>query len=193
LRGSIIGYMMILEIVRYGHPALRAKGRRVDKIDARIRALAHDMLETMHDAEGVGLAAQQVGMPVQLCVIDVTEVKDRPSVLRVAGVPVEIEAHMPLVLINPEVETFGKPQTGVEGCLSFPGVRTDVTRPDGVRVKAQTLDESMLEFEAGGLLARAIQHEHDHLQGILFIDRVSALERRRIESEIRGEPNRASV
>jgi peptide deformylase len=185
--------MMILEIVRYGHPALRAKGRRVDKIDARIRALAHDMLETMHDAEGVGLAAQQVGMPVQLCVIDVTEVKDRPSVLRVAGVPVEIEAHMPLVLINPEVETFGKPQTGVEGCLSFPGVRTDVTRPDGIRVKAQTLDESMLEFEAGGLLARAIQHEHDHLQGILFIDRVSALERRRIESEIRGEPNRASV
>ena len=193
MRGSIIGYVMILEIVQYGHPALRAKGRRVDKIDARIRALAHDMLETMHDAEGVGLAAQQVGMPVQLCVIDVTEVKDRPSVLRVAGVPVEIEAHMPLVLINPEVETFGKPQTGVEGCLSFPGVRTDVTRPDGVRVKAQTLDESMLEFEAGGLLARAIQHEHDHLQGILFIDRVSALERRRIESEIRGEPNRASI
>ena len=193
MRGSIIGYVMILEIVQYGHPALRAKGRRVDKIDARIRALAHDMLETMHDAEGVGLAAQQVGMPVQLCVIDVTEVKDRPSMLRVAGVPVEIEAHMPLVLINPEVETFGKPQTGVEGCLSFPGVRTDVTRPDGVRVKAQTLDESMLEFEAGGLLARAIQHEHDHLQGILFIDRVSALERRRIESEIRGEPNRASI
>lgn len=193
MRRNIMGYVMILEIVQYGHPALRAKGRRIEKIDARIRAFAHDMLETMHEAEGVGLAAQQVGMPVQLCVIDVTEVKDRPSVLRIAGNPVEIEAHMPLVLINPEVETFGKPQTGVEGCLSFPGVRTDVTRPDGVRVRAQTLDGSMLEFEAGGLLARAIQHEHDHLQGILFIDRVSALERRRIESEIRGEPNRASM
>ncbi len=190
---NIMGYVMILEIVQYGHPALRAKGRRIEKIDARIRALAHDMLETMHDAEGVGLAAQQVGMPVQLCVIDVTGVKDRPSVLAIAGNPVEIEAHMPLVLINPEVETFGKPQTGVEGCLSFPGVRTDVTRPDGVRVRAQTLDGNILEFEAGGLLARAIQHEHDHLQGILFIDRVSALERRRIESEIRGEPNRASI
>jgi peptide deformylase len=184
---------MILEIVQYGHPALRAKGRRVEKIDARVQALAQDMLDTMHNADGVGLAAQQVGMPVQLCVIDVTEVKDRPSILRVGGNPVEIQARMPLVLINPEVETFGRPEIGVEGCLSFPGVRTDITRPSGVRVRAQTLDGSMLEFEADGLLARAIQHEHDHLQGILFIDRVSSLERRRIESEMSGEPNRASI
>ena len=104
---------MILEIVQYGHPALRANGRRIEKIDARVRALAQDMLETMHAADGVGLAAQQVGMPVQLCVIDLTEVKDRPSALGIAGNPVEIESHMPLVLINPEVETFGKPQIGV--------------------------------------------------------------------------------
>jgi peptide deformylase len=187
-------YVMILEIVQYGHPALRAKGKRVEKINARIRALAQDMLETMYDAEGVGLAAQQVGMPIQLCVIDVTDVKDRPSVLRIAGNPVDIEAHMPLVMINPDVETFGEPQTGVEGCLSFPGARTDVIRPSGVRVRAQTLDESLLEFEADGLLARAIQHEHDHLQGILFIDRVSAAERRRIESEVSREMiDRASL
>jgi peptide deformylase len=99
---------MILEIVQYGHPALRANGRRIEKIDARIRALAEDMLETMYDADGVGLAAQQVGMPVQLCVIDVTGVKDRPSVLRIAGNPVELEAHMPLILVNPEVEAFWK-------------------------------------------------------------------------------------
>ena len=97
---------MILEIVQYGHPALRAKGRRIEKIDARIRELAQEMLETMYGADGVGLAAQQVGMPIQLCVIDVTEVKDRPSVLRIAGNPVDIEEHMPLVLINPEVETL---------------------------------------------------------------------------------------
>ena len=184
---------MILEIVQYGHPALRAKGRRIEKIDARIRDLAQEMLETMYGADGVGLAAQQVGMPIQLCVIDVTEVKDRPSVLRIAGNPVDIEEHMPLVLINPEVETLGEPQTGVEGCLSFPGIRADVTRPGGVRVRAQTLDGSELDFEADGLLARAIQHEFDHLQGILFIDRVSVLERRRIEYELRGEPNRASI
>jgi peptide deformylase len=182
---------MILEIVQYGHPALRAKGRRVEKIDRRIRALAQDLLDTMYDADGVGLAAQQVGIPVQLCVIDVREVKDRPSVLRIAGTPAQIDDYMPLVLINPEVEPFGDPQAGAEGCLSFPGVRTDVIRPTSVRVKAQTL-ERMIEFEAEGLLARAIQHEHDHLQGILFIDHVSASERRRIEAEMRGEPKRAS-
>jgi peptide deformylase len=177
---------MTLEIVQYGHPALRAKGRRIEKVDARVRALAEDMLETMYEADGVGLAAQQVGMPVQLCVIDVTGVKDRPSVLRIDGNPVEIEAHMPLVLLNPEVEPFGKPETGVEGCLSFPGARSDVTRPGSVRVRAQSLDEKIIEFEAGGLLARAVQHEHDHLQGILFIDRVSASERGRIEAEMNG-------
>lgn len=173
-----------MDIVPYGHPALRAKGRRIENIDARIRALANEMLETMHAAEGVGLAAQQVGLPIQLCVVDVKEVKDRPSTLRIAGRDVEIGEHMPLVLINPEVEPFGKPEIGVEGCLSFPGVRSDVTRPAAVRVKAQSLDGKMLEFEASGLLARAIQHEHDHLHGILFIDRVSAAERERIEAEM---------
>jgi peptide deformylase len=175
---------MILNIVPYGHPALRAKGRRIDKIDARTRALADEMLETMYAAEGVGLAAQQVGLPVQLCVVDVKGIKDRPSTLRIGGQAVEIAEHMPLVLINPEVEPFGTPETGVEGCLSFPGARSDVTRPAAVRVRAQSLDGKLLEFEAGGLLARAIQHEHDHLQGVLFIDRVSAAERERIEAEI---------
>lgn len=183
---------MILQIVQYGHPALRAKGRRVEKVDARIRALAQDLLDTMYEADGVGLAAQQVGIPIQLCVLDVREVKDRPSALRIGGKRVQIEDHMPLILINPEVESFGEPQIGVEGCLSFPGVRTDVTRPGAVRVRAQNL-ERMIEFEADGLLARAIQHEHDHLQGVLFIDRVSASERRRIEAQMRGEPDHASI
>src|SRR6201988_73629 len=137
---------MMLEIVQYGHPALRAKGRRVEKIDARVRTLAEDMLETMYDADGVGLAAQQVGMPVQLCVIDVTGIKDRPSVLRIDGNAADIEDHMPLILVNPEVETFGKPETDVEGCLSFPGARSDVTRPGSVRVRAQSLDGYSIPF-----------------------------------------------
>ena len=174
---------MILEIVQYGHPALRAKGRRIDKIDSRKHSRE---IADRH-------AAQQVGMPVQLCVIDVKEIKDRPSLLRVAGEVAEIERHMPLVLINPEIETFGRPESGVEGCLSFPGARADVTRPSSVRVRAQTLDGTMLEFAAEGLLARAVQHEHDHLHGILFIDRLSASERGRVESEVRGEENPASV
>jgi peptide deformylase len=175
---------MTLDIVPYGHPALRAKGRRIENIDARIRALANEMLETMYAAEGVGLAAQQVGLPVQLCVIDVKGVKDRPSTLRIGGQAADVSERMPLVLINPEIELFGKPEIGVEGCLSFPGVRSDVTRPAAVRVRAQSLNGKMLEFEADGLLARAIQHEHDHLHGILFIDRISAAERERIEAEM---------
>jgi peptide deformylase len=175
---------MILEIVQYGHPALRAKGRRVETIDAKIRQLAEDMLETMVDADGVGLAAQQVGIPIQMCVVDVTGVKDRPSELRIDGRRVDIESHMPLVLINPDIEPFGREKSGVEGCLSFPGLRGDIVRPYSVRVKAQDLEGRQIEFEADGLLARAVQHEHDHLHGILFIDRMDKRQRKELEEEI---------
>jgi len=174
---------MILEIVKYGHPALRAKGRRIEAIDAEIRQLAEDMIDTMIDADGVGLAAQQVGLPLQMCVVDVTGVSNRPSTMSIDGQPMDPEEHMPLILINPEIEPFGKARSAVEGCLSFPGVSTDITRTSSVRVQAQTLDGSVV-FEASGLLARAIQHEHDHLQGILFIDRMEAEQRRELEQEI---------
>lgn len=175
---------MILEIVEYGHPALRAKGARVETIDDNIRALAADMLETMYEADGVGLAAQQIGRPIQLCVVDVAGVKDRPSALRINGREVDLDEHMPMVLINPEIEPYGKARGAGEGCLSFPGMRGDVTRPWSVRVKALDLDGHPMEFEADGLLSRAVQHEHDHLHGILFIDRMSARDRREIEEEI---------
>ena len=175
---------MILEIVQYGHPALRAKGRRVETIDAKIHQLAEDMLETMIDADGVGLAAQQIGIPIQMCVVDVAGVKDRPSELRIGGKRVEIDPHMPLFLINPEIETFGREKSGPEGCLSFPGLRGDIVRPLSVRVKAQDLEGQLVEFEADGLLARAVQHEHDHLHGILFIDRMDKRQRQELEEEI---------
>lgn len=175
---------MILEIVQYGHPALRTKGRRIDKIDDNLRQLISDMVETMYDADGVGLAAQQVGRPLQLCVIDVVGVKDRPSAMRIGGRPVSIAEHMPLVLINPEVETFGKERKANEGCLSFPGVTAGIVRPASVRVKAQTLDGEPIEFEADGLLARAVLHENDHLQGVLFIDRMDPKERKALEPEL---------
>lgn len=174
---------MILEIVQYGHPALRAKGSRVEKIDSAIRRLAEDMLETMVEADGVGLAAQQIGRPLQMCVVDVAGVTDRPSILRINGRPVEITDHMPLILINPDVETYGKSRSGVEGCLSFPGLRGDITRPWSVRVTAQTL-AGPIAFEADGLLARAIQHEHDHLHGVLFIDRMEPAQRKELDPEI---------
>ena len=175
---------MILEIVQYGHPALRAKGKLVEKIDDSLHDLVEDMLDTMVDANGVGLAAQQIGMPIQLCVVDVTGVTDRPSAMRINGQAVDVEEHMPLVLINPEIETFGATKPGSEGCLSFPGLGGKITRPFSVRVKARIMDGSEITFEADGLLARAIQHEHDHLHGILFIDRMDPAERKALEPEI---------
>ena len=176
---------MILEITMDEHPALRTRGRRISKVDKLIRELAADMIETMREAEGIGLAAQQVGLPVQLFVLDVQPMKDRPSRMRVAGKAVEFQDHMPLVLLNPEIQTFGKLHLESEGCLSFPGLRGDVMRPISVRVKAQTLDETVVEFEADGLLARAVQHEFDHLQGILFIDRLAPEERDELPKEVR--------
>lgn len=164
---------MILPIVEYGHPALRTKGRRVETIDARIRRLAEDMIETMHHASGVGLAAQQVGLPLQICVIDVLDAED-PGDMIVDGEVVPLEDYMPLVLINPEVVKAGSEVASTEGCLSFPGLLGKIPRPPEVRVTATTLENETLEFGANGLLARAVQHEHDHLHGVLFIDRMEA-------------------
>jgi peptide deformylase len=162
---------MILPIVEYGHPALRSKGRRIEKIDARILQLADDMIDTMNDASGVGLAAQQVGLPLQLCVIDVLDAEE-PGDMIVDGKPMPLEEYMPLVLLNPEVEKIGVEIVATEGCLSFPGMQGGIPRPPEVRVKATTLENETLEFHANGLLARAVQHEHDHLHGILFIDKM---------------------
>lgn len=180
---------MILDIVQYGHPALRAKGGRVEKIDDKIHQLAADMVETMVEADGVGLAAQQIGMPIQMCVIDVTGVTSRPSAMRVDGKPVDPEEYMPLVMLNPEIEPYGKEDNGVEGCLSFPGLTSKIKRPGSVRVKTQLLDGSTLEFEADGLLARAVQHEYDHLHGMLFIDRMSPSDRKALDAEIESFRN----
>jgi peptide deformylase len=162
---------MILEITTFDHPALRTPGARVDQIDDSTRQLAVDMIETMREAEGLGLAAQQVGMPLQMFVLDVPQIKKRPSAMRIRGKRADFESLMPMVLLNAEVETFGRIHTESEGCLSFPELSANVSRQLSVRVKALTLDGSTIEFEADGLLARAVQHELDHTQGILYIDR----------------------
>jgi len=163
---------MILPILNYGHPALRQKGNLIEKITDQTRNLIRDMLETMYDARGIGLAAQQVGVALQLTVIDVREVTDRPSSLTIDGKPADIPSFMPLVLLNPELTPTGEPIPGPEGCLSFPELYTDITRPSQVSVKALNQEGAQLEFHCGGLLARAVQHETDHLHGILFIDRM---------------------
>lgn len=164
---------MILEIAEYDHPALRTKGRRIEKIDRDVEALATDMIETMREADGIGLAAQQVGRPLQLFVLEVPPMKDRPSAMRIDGSLCDFATAMPMVLLNPEIEPCGRIKAESEGCLSFPGLRGDVARPYSVRIRATLLDGRPIAFEADGLLARAVQHEFDHLQGVLFIDRMS--------------------
>ena len=176
---------MILPILEYGDPLLRAKGKSIENIEDRIRELAANMIETMHAANGVGLAAQQVGEALQLTVLDVSLVEDRPSTLKVDGKEVDPKTAMPLVLINPEIELRGATETGVEGCLSFPEITGDIERATSVIMRAQTLESSTTEIEATGFLARAIQHEGDHLNGILFIDRMNSAAKAALSSRLK--------
>ena len=177
---------MILPILQYGDPVLREKGDRIEIIDDRIRELAANMIETMHAAHGVGLAAQQIGEALQLTVIDISAVEDdRPSTLMLDGKDLDPKTAMPLVLINPEIELRGETETGVEGCLSFPEITGDIERAQSVTVRAQTLEGGTIQIEAGGFLARAIQHEGDHLNGILFIDRMRSASKAALSSRLR--------
>jgi peptide deformylase len=163
---------MILPVVKFGTPVLRQKGAKIDAITPTIKKLVADMFETMYAYKGIGLAAQQVGVPIQLTVIDVRGVTDRPSSLELDGKPADIHEFMPLVLINPQITSVGPDVSGAEGCLSFPEIYADISRPDIIDVKALNEEGEALEFRCGGLLSRAVQHETDHLQGILFIDRM---------------------
>lgn len=174
---------MPLVVVKYGTPVLRQKGARIESVTPAIKKLAADMLETMYSYNGVGLAAQQVSVARQLTVIDVRGVTDRPSSLELNGQPSDVAGFMPLVLLNPEVKPVGEPATGPEGCLSFPEIYADITRPDLVDVKALNLEGMPIEFRCGGLLARVVQHELDHLNGILFIDRMD----KKTKEELRDE------
>ena len=127
------------------------------------------MLETMHAANGVGLAAQQIGRALQLTVLDVSQVEDRPSTMKLNGKDVDPIASMPLVLINPELEPGEEEVLGSEGCLSIPDINGDIIAVFQCnRSRAELWTENKIEIEATGLLARALQHEVDHLNGILF-------------------------
>ena len=160
---------MILEIVKFGHPALREPGQPLGPVTPEIRRLAADMLETMYAANGVGLAAQQVGRPLLLTVIDV-----RGSEMPWTMTP---ELPMPLVLVNPRLSQLQGEETSVEGCLSIPDVSADIRRAARITVAAATLEGDQREFSCTGLLARAVQHEVDHLNGILFTERMDAATR----------------
>jgi peptide deformylase len=154
---------MIRTILHYPDKRLREKGARVEQITPEIQKLIDDMAETMYAAPGVGLAATQIGECLQLFIVDVAD-ENSPSDLR--------------VFINPEIVEKEGDITWQEGCLSFPGVQEDVDRAAQIKVKAQGRDGKWFELEAEGLLAVAIQHEYDHLQGVLMIDHMGPLKKR---------------
>jgi peptide deformylase len=176
---------MILSISQYGDPILRVKGKRIEKIDDHIRELAANMIETMHAANGVGLAAQQVGEALQLTVLDVSQVEDRPSTMKLNREDVDPKTVMPVVLINPEIEIGAATETGTEGCLSFPEITGQIERAKSIIVRAQTVEGDTIAIQASGLLARAIQHEVDHLNGILFIDRMNSAAKAALSSRLK--------
>ncbi|WP_395738521.1 peptide deformylase [Prosthecobacter sp.] len=166
---------MVRKIVRYPEPVLRAKCRPVTEVTPEIRTLAADMLETMKDANGVGLAAPQVAEDIQLAVIDVSHNPDCITFMKVNGEKVNMVEHMPVVFTNPQLDLGKDKEIGEEGCLSFPRLRGDIRRSSEIKVTYTDLEGRTVTVETDGLLARAFQHEIDHLNGILFIDRLNAV------------------
>ena len=161
---------MLREIVKYPDPVLERPGEPVTEFNDELRALVDDMFESMYEAKGIGLAAPQIGLSKRLTVIDLS-FKEKPE--------------DKIVLINPEIVFRAGRQHEEEGCLSLPEIREKVTRAAKVRVKAQDLEGKWFEMEGEELLSRAFQHEIDHLDGILFFRRVSALKRDLILRKIR--------
>jgi peptide deformylase len=176
---------MVREIMLYGDPVLRTKCRRVEKATDEIRSLVGDMLETMRAANGIGLAAPQLGIPIQLAVIDVPHDETSASYLRIDGKDTAIADAMPLIFVNPELQLGRETEAMDEGCLSFPDLRGEVKRSIAVRARLGTIEGGVVEIEADGLLSRAIQHETDHLFGVLFIDRMSAAQKLGLKKKIR--------
>ncbi len=155
------------EVLHFPDPRLRKKAVPVETIDAHIKAIADDMMETMYDEGGIGLAATQVNIQQRIVVIDVSEDRDRP-----------------MILINPEIIASEGIEQMQEGCLSVPGYYDDVERAENIRYSYLTPDGEKIEQDASGLLSVCVQHEIDHLDGKLFIDYLSPLKRQRLLKKI---------
>jgi len=152
----------MLKIKYIGDPVLRRTGKKINKFDQDLENLLADMFDAMHREDGIGLAAPQIGLNKQILVLDISELEDEEE---------------PRAFINPEItESWGE-STKEEGCLSIPGVREEVSRPEKIRLSYQNADGSELTQDFDGWLARVLQHEIDHLNGILFVDRISPIKR----------------
>lgn len=164
---------MQLRITQYGEPILRQEGEDVVDFGQQLSELADNMVETMRGAEGIGLAAQQIDQALRFCVVEVKDNPEAPILCVHDGKAVKPDLLMPMALANPEIEELpGDDMIYNEGCLSFPDICGDVVRPDRIRVTYQDLEGNRRVLECDGLLSRCVQHETDHLAGILFIDRM---------------------
>ena len=166
--------MAILNILHFPDPRLRNPAKPVARVDTTVRTLIDDMLETMYDAPGIGLAAPQVNVAKRVVVVDISEEKDQP-----------------LALVNPEIVTREGEEQYEEGCLSVPGIFDTVTRAERISLRALDRDGSPVELECDGLLAICIQHEIDHLDGKLFVDYLSSLKRERIRKKLEKQKKKA--
>jgi len=171
---------LILPVVTFGHEILRQKAVPVAEITDTVRQLVRDMLESMYAAKGVGLASEQVGRTESVCVIDVPRDAEKEA-CREENAAVA----MPLVLINPEITATEGKQRNEEGCLSFPEIGAPITRADKVTVSYTGLDGARQTLSARGLLSRAIQHEIDHLNGILLVDKMSAMQKMSVAGQLK--------
>lgn len=176
---------MLLEIAQYGSPVLKEKCRPVEHVDDSLKDLADNMLETMYAAEGIGLAAPQVNVPVQLVVIDIPEEEESVTWLKVDGEDKVLSDIMPLVFINPVLEPYGPMHPFHEGCLSVLKIRASVVRPDFVKATVTLLGGKRVTIDCNGLLARCLQHECDHLNGILFVERVSSAQKITLRNKLK--------
>lgn len=175
---------MTLRITQYGESILHQKGSPIESFDAELSRLSKDMLEAMHQVEGIGLAAQQVGKALRFCVVNVPDHPEYPMACIVDGKALSPSLLMPLSLANPEITPLPSDEYYYEeGCLSFPEIRGDVVRPERILVRYQDLDGVRHELECDGLLARCIQHEADHLDGILFTERME----KKVYAEVKAE------
>lgn len=166
--------MTLLTIVEFPDPRLRTKAQPVSVFDSELKQLVANMFETMYDAPGIGLAATQVNVHVQLLVLDVSD-----------------EKNTPITMINPRIVWNEGSQTYQEGCLSVPGIFADVDRADRIRVEAQDVEGKPFTIEADGLLAVCIQHEMDHLAGKLFVDYLSPLKRELVRKKLEKQRRHA--
>ncbi|MDC1309394.1 peptide deformylase [Opitutales bacterium] len=175
---------MTLSVTQYGESILHQKGKQVTEFSSKLSSLYHDMLEAMYAEEGIGLAAQQVGIALQFCVIDVPSIPDYPITCILDDKTLSHQLLMPMALANPKIEVLPCDEYYYEeGCLSFPEIKGEVARPEVIIVRYQDIEGNSHTLQCDGLLGRCIQHEIDHLNGILFIDRME----KEIYAEIKQE------